>query len=220
MTVALSKGTRGDILALLREQGEQTVAGLSRALGIAAPALRRHLDILAGEGLVTYRTVKQATGRPYFAYRLTEAAQESPAAGYARLLERLLEDAASLPADDGRRMLLDTLLERLTEHLTDDYRGKVRGRTLEERARSLTEALRAEGLLDRWEQREDGIHLYNTACPHRRAALAAHDLCASEQRAIASLLGQPVEQVGRMVDGAGCCEYVIRPRPEGLIEIQ
>jgi predicted ArsR family transcriptional regulator len=207
------KGTRTEIVELLRRHGELTVTALCAELGIAAPALRRHLDILTAEGMVAYRTVKQAAGRPYFAYRLTEQAQETASTGYARLLERLIVDAAALPAGDGSdRAMLDLLLDRLSDHLAEDYRTRVHGETLEERVRSLTDALRSEGILDQWERREDGIHLYNVACPHRRAALATHEVCGSERRAIAKLLGEDVDQVGRMVDGQSCCEYVVRPR--------
>ena len=204
-------GTRTQIVELLRQRGELSVAELSEALDIGGPALRRHLDILAGEGTVAYRAVKQPAGRPYFAYRLTEQAKES-AAGYARLLERLIEDAAAIPATDGRPVL-DMLLERMTAHLADDYRARVHGETLPERVQALTQALRAEGILEGWEQRDDGIHLYNSTCPHRRAALAAHDLCDSERRAIALLLGEDVDQLSRAVEGR-CCEYVVRPRSE------
>lgn len=205
------KGTRAQIVELLRRQRELSIAELAEALDIAAPAVRRHLEILAGEGLVEYRSVKQPTGRPYFAYRLTERARESSATGYARLLERLLQDAATMP-DAAGRALLDTLLERMSEHLAADYRARVRGETLEERVTSLIDALRAEGILESWESREDGIHLYNGDCPYRRAAMAAHEVCGSERRAISLLLGEEVEQIGRMVEGAPCCEYVIRPR--------
>ena len=209
------KGTRGQIVELLRQRGELSVAALCAALDIAAPALRRHLDILTAEGLVAHRAVKQPTGRPYFGYRLTEQAQEAAATGYARLLERLLQDAAAMPAGDGGRPLLDALLERMSEHLAEDYRSRVRGETLEERVRSLTEALGAEGILEDWETREDGIHLFTKTCPYRRAAMAAHELCGSERRAIARLLGEEVDQVGRLVDGHPCCEYVVRPQAAG-----
>jgi predicted ArsR family transcriptional regulator len=213
------KGTRAQIVELLRQRGEMSVAELAEALDIAPPALRRHLDILAAEGLVAYRAVKQHTGRPYFAYRLTEQAQEAAATGYARLLERLIRDAAAMPAGDGRRAMLEALLDRLAEHLAEDYRTRVTGTTLEERVRSLTEALRAEGIVERYETREDGFHLYTSACPHRRAALAAHALCGSERRAIALMLGEEVDQVARLVDGGPCCEYVVRPRDDSALVV-
>ncbi len=206
------KGTRDRIVDLLRRHGELPVARLAQELEIAPPALRRHLEILTGEGLVEHRAVKQQTGRPYFAYRLTEQAKEPPAAGYARLLERLIQDAAAMPAGDGQRVLLEALFDRLSQHLAEDYRGRVWGDTIEERVRSLIDAMREEGILDGWEQRRDGsIVLFNTTCPHRRAALAASELCDSERRAISALLGEDVQQTGRMVEGAACCEYVVRP---------
>ena len=217
------KGTRAQITDLLRRRQEMTIAELCDALSIASPAVRRHLDILAAEGMVAYRTVKQPTGRPYFSYRLTEQAQDAAATGHVRLLTRLLEEAAALPAGDGSdRAVLDLLLERLSDHLAEGYRARVHGATLEERVRSLTEALRAEGILDQWEKREDGIHLYNATCPHRRAALASHEVCSSERRVIERLLGESVDQVGRMVDGQPCCEYVVRPggRDRQLISIE
>ena len=215
------KGTRDQIVETLRRHGELSIAGLTREIDIAAPAMRRHLDILTAEGMVESRTVRQHTGRPYFAYRLTEQALESPAKGYARLLERLLRDAAASPAGEGKQALLDILLDRMSDHLAEDYRAKVQGTTLEEKVASLIGALRAEGILDQWEYRDDGIHLFNTACPHRRAALVAHELCSSERRAIAKLLGEEVDQVGRMVDGDGCCEYVVRrPAQQELVTIE
>ena len=208
------KGTRGEIVALLRQRGESTVAELAEQVGIAPAALRRHLEILIGEGTVEYRAVKQPTGRPYFAYRLTERAREAAANGYPRLLERLVTEVAALgreetAAKDGRD-LLETVFGHMSDHLADDYRDRVRGATLEERVDSLTDALRDEGIVERWEKREDGYHLSTSGCPHRRAALIAHGLCSSEARAIASLLGAEVELVGSVVDGAPHCEYLVK----------
>ncbi|MER3420724.1 MAG: hypothetical protein C4290_09470 [Chloroflexota bacterium] len=64
------KETRERIVELLRRHGELSVAELSRQLDIAAPAVRRHLDILVAEGMVAYRPVKRPLGRPYFGHRL------------------------------------------------------------------------------------------------------------------------------------------------------
>lgn len=208
------KGTRAEIVRLLGERGEATVAELTEALGIAAAALRRHLEILGAEGTVEYRSVRQATGRPYFAYRLTEAAREAAAKGYPRLLERLVLELGALGAADTAGKdghdLLETVFSRMSAHMAADYAAKVHGETLGERVASLTEALRDEGIVERWEQREDGFHLQTTICPHRRAARATPALCSSEREAIALLLGTDVEQTARLVDGANCCDFVVR----------
>jgi predicted ArsR family transcriptional regulator len=208
------KDTREQVVELLRQHGELTVAELPEKLGIAPPAVRRHLDILAGEALVDYRTVRQHTGRPYFAYSLTERAKERDSTGYPRLIERLLREVSALDDGASGHRLLETVLERMSEHLADEHRGQVRGATLEERAASLVQALASEGLLDSVEVREDGLHLINSICPYRRAALTNSALCRSEQHTIALLLGTEVDQVSRIADGRPRCEYIVcGPRP-------
>jgi len=208
------KGTRGEIVELLRARGECTVAALAEAVGIAPAALRRHLEILAGEGMVEYRTVKQATGRPFYAYRLTEQAREIAAANYPRILERLVTEMVALgtaeTADKDGHAILDTVFGHMADQLAADYRDRVHGDSMEERVSSLTLALRDEGIVERWEKRADGFHLTTSGCPHTRAARAAHSLCASEAQAISLLLGTEVEQLGRVVDGAACCEYLVK----------
>ncbi len=207
------RGTRDLVLDLLRQHGEMTIAELSLQLGIAAPAARRHLDILASEALVDYRSVRQHTGRPYFAYQLTDMARERTSNGYPRLVERLLREVSALDDDGAGRRLLEILLERMSDLIAAEHRSQISGDTLEERAASLVAAMADEGILDDFEIREDGIHLINTSCPHRRAALTSSELCRSEQRAFASLLGTPVEQLSRIVDGKPRCEYIISAAP-------
>jgi predicted ArsR family transcriptional regulator len=205
------KGTRGQIIELLRRQGEMTVHSLMEHLELAPAALRRHLDILAGEGTVEFRAVKQATGRPHYLYRLTEAARERLSTGYPRLTERLIEEAALLPSRAGRRVpLIDTLFNGISDRLVADHKSQVRGANLRDRVDSLTEALRGEGILEDWTKQADGYHLYNGSCPYHRAARASSGRCCdSERRAIALLLDTEVEQVGRIAEGGACCEYIV-----------
>ncbi|MHB8576918.1 MAG: helix-turn-helix transcriptional regulator [Dehalococcoidia bacterium] len=214
------KGTRELALDLLRQRGELTVAELAQVLEIAAPAVRRHLDILASEGLVDYRTVKQHTGRPYFVYFPTERARERESTGYSRLVERLLREVSAL--DDGAgtgHRLLETVLDRMSEHLAEEHRGKIHGATLVERVASLVSTLSVEGVLDDFEIHEDGVHLVNSTCPYRRAAIANPALCHSEARAITMLLGTEVEQMSRIADGQHRCEYVVCSTRPGAVPV-
>jgi len=208
------KSTRDQLLELLRQRDELTVTELAAGLGIAAPAVRRHLDILAGEALVDYRAVKQHTGRPHFVYYRTERARERESTGYPRLLERLLHELDTLGEDDSEgRKLAELLLERMSDHLADEHRDQITGDTLEERVASLTAALHEEGILDEFETREDGVHMINLSCPYRRAALANTALCQAEQRTISLLLDEDVRQIGRIADGQPRCEYVVSAAP-------
>jgi predicted ArsR family transcriptional regulator len=205
------KGTRGEIVELLRRHGELTVHGLMELLSLAPAALRRHLDILVGEGTVEFRAVKQATGRPHFVYRLTEAAYERLSTGYPRLMERLIEEAAALPARSQKgNVVLDTLFAGVSDRLVAEHRLQVRGQTMQERVDSVTTALREEGILEEWSKQADGYHLYNGNCPYHSAARASSGrCCASERRAIALLLDADVEQVGRITEGGPVCEYIV-----------
>ncbi|HTE84361.1 MAG TPA: ArsR family transcriptional regulator, partial [Dehalococcoidia bacterium] len=135
------KGSRGEIVDLLRRHGEMTIHGLMERLSLAPAALRRHLDILVGEGTVDFRAVKQATGRPHYAYRLTEAAHERLSTGYPRLMERLIEEAAALPSQSRKgNVLLDTLFAGVSDRLVAEHKFQVRGHTIQDRVDSVTAA--------------------------------------------------------------------------------
>lgn len=207
------KGTRGEIVELLQRYGELTVQGLIEHLSLAPAALRRHLDILVGDGTIDFRAVKQAMGRPHYVYHLTDRARERLSTGYPRLMERMIEEVAELSSrsDDGHG-LLDTLFAGIADRLVADHRPQVRGRTMQDRVVSVTAALREEGILEGWSKKDDGYHLYNGSCPYHGAARASSGLCcASERRAIALLLDTDVEQVGRIADGGSVCEYIVHP---------
>lgn len=207
------KGSRDEIVDLLRRHGEMTVQGLVEQLSLAPAALRRHLDILVGEGTVDFHAVKQATGRPHYVYRLTEAAYERLSTGYPRLMERFIEEAATLPGRSRKGdVLLDTLFAGISDRLVAEHKYQVRGQTIQDRVDSVTSALREEGILEDWSEQPDGYHLYNGNCPYHRAARASSGrCCASERRAIALLLDAEVEQIGRIAEGGPVCEYIVRP---------
>jgi predicted ArsR family transcriptional regulator len=50
----------------------------------------------------------------------------------------------------------------------------------------------------------------NTTCPYRKAAEASPAPCHADHRAVQLLVGAPVDQVTRMVEGHSVCEYVVR----------
>ncbi|HET6614990.1 MAG TPA: hypothetical protein VFH62_03805, partial [Dehalococcoidia bacterium] len=47
-------------------------------------------------------------------------------------------------------------------------------------------------------------------CPYRKAAEASQAPCHADHRTVELLIGAPVEQVSRMVEGHVMCEYVVR----------
>ncbi len=90
------------------------------------------------------------------------------------------------------------------------HRPQVTGATLGERVAETSVALKDEGIVDHWRKDDDGFHLMNTTCPYRKAAEASDAPCHADHKVVESLIGVPVEQVSRMVDGHHMCEYVVR----------
>jgi len=210
------QGTRERILEFVVEQREVRVEDLADSLEITPAAVRRHLDHLRADGLLDARAVKQATGRPYYAYFATEKATQSVPPAYADLLERMLRGLGE--QDDA----IAAVMTSVAESLASKHRHEVSGLSQEELAAQVTTSLRSEGILETWRTEEDGIHLVNGRCPYHKAAEISTLPCESDRKAIELLLGQEVEQLNRIVDGAPCCEYLLRavPAQPQIIEVR
>ena len=120
---------------------------------------------------------------------------------------------AAMPVEEGAAsgaQVLEQVLAGVAEDVAGAYRPMVTGATVGERVAETSEALKGEGIVDHWRKDEDGYHLMNTACPYRKAAEASDAPCHADRRTVELLVGAPVAQVSRMVDGSHQCEYVVR----------
>src|SRR5690349_19203126 len=112
-------GTREQVLHFIVTNREARVEALAGSLGISIPAVRRHLDHLRAEGMVDVRSVKQATGRPYYAYVATDAALGALPASYADLLGRMLHGL------DERQDVISTVMTSVAESLASRHRDEI-----------------------------------------------------------------------------------------------
>jgi len=209
------QGTRERILESIVAHREVRVEDLAEELAITPAAIRRHLDHLRADGLIDARTVRQATGRPFYQYFATEKATQTVPPAYADLLERMLRGLGERE-DVGARVMAS-----VAESLASKHRDELSGVLPEELVAAVTQSLRSEGILESWRAEADGIHLVNSTCPYHKAAEISTLPCESDRKAIELLLGQDVEQLNRIVDGASCCEYLVRGATAGpqIIEI-
>ena len=210
------QGTRERILEHVIERRDARVEDLATELGITTAAVRRHLDHLRADGLVDVKAVKQSTGRPYYAYFATEKATQTVPPAYADLLERMLRGVGESVAVNS------AVVGSVAESLASKHRHEVSGLADDELVAQVTVSLRSEGILEEWREEADGIHLVNGRCPYHMAAMISKLPCESDRKAIELLLGHEVEQLNRIVDGASCCEYLVRAQaaqPQ-IIEIQ
>jgi predicted ArsR family transcriptional regulator len=205
--------TRERVLNLVIEWREARVEDLAAELGITPAAVRRHLDNLRADGFVDVRSVKQATGRPYYAYHPTERAVESEAT--AELLARMLQTLGE--RDD----VVVAVSAGIAQSLASKHQRDVAGAAPVERIVQVTESLRHEGILETWRESDDGFHLINGSCPYRKAAEISKLPCESDRMAIQLLLGENVEQLNRIVDGSPICEYLVRAErgPQTTVEV-
>ncbi len=205
------QGTRERILEYIVRHREVRVEELAEALQITPAGVRRHLDHLRADGLVKVKTVKQATGRPYYAYQATgDAIQPIPQA-YAGLLERMLRSLGE------RDEVVSEVMTSVAESLAEKHRDQIDADETdpEKLVVSVTESLKEDGILESWHAEADGYHLVNHACPYLRAAEISSLPCESERKAIELLLGLNVEQLNRIVDGSPVCEYLVHTARSG-----
>lgn len=206
--------TRDELVRLLAERGECSVAELAAAIGVSTGSVRRHLDLLVAEGMLVSRLERQARGRPSARYALSAQAEEHTSAEhYQRLLARLSPALQSLPAEiEGRSGadLVDRMFDQVAHAVADEHRAQVNGRTLPERVTQTLRVLSAEGILHDVEDAGDFFRLRNSGCPFRSTAAETHACCSADRRAIELLLGVPVEQVTTVAAGGHECEYLVR----------
>lgn len=203
---SVMKSTRDQMRDLLSSRGEATVGEIAGALGLNQANIRRHLEVMRAAGLVDVGIQRHEVGRPAYVYRLTERAEEQ-SAHYPRLVNRIVRQIAALPAGSE---LLETLFDGVADDIAGAHRPAVSGATVAERVAQTSEALKDEGIVDHWRRDDDGYHLMNTACPYRKAAEASDAPCHADHKTVQMLVGAPVEQISRMVDGQAMCEYVVR----------
>lgn len=209
--VSSLEGTRLKILAIIQKRGSASVYQIARETGLAPGTLRRHLDILRRDRLVSVDQVRKKAGRPGFVYSLTEEGQESNYRDYQKLLTLVLNEVASLIPTDlvgkGGEELLQFLIARISDRVSGPYAEPGRS-TPEERLAKLEQALTAGGFSPEiiQEDRQVRIRLFN--CPFRAAALSQKLVCYFDQRLMANILGvEPVRQ-STIHTGHTCCVYL------------
>jgi predicted ArsR family transcriptional regulator len=204
--------TRQTILEILRRRKQATIEDLTHLLGLAPATIRRHLDILMRDSLVSVGQVRRVTGRPHYVFSLTEAGEDLFPKSYIRLTNRLIEEIVSLDTEETRgrsgRELAELVFEKMAERMAQTYASRVTGATLEERLEEVVSLLSGEGMIFEWRPGEGGHYLLGHGCPCRRVADAHTQMCSHDQRLLATLLRAEVEPMeAATVDEETYCAY-------------
>ena len=204
-------GTRLRILQILQRNSTETVDGLSRAIGLASATVRRHLDILQRDGLVSFAEVRKKTGRPQHSFHLTDQGQEALPKGYDRMLGLIIGQLALLTSEDtksrnGGQILL-MVFQQLSEQVSREHAAEVDGKDLEHRLHALMRLLQREKFSPEAEIIDGMLRIKLLNCPFRSTALQNNAVCAYDSTLISAVLNMDVRRCECIQDGHSCCTY-------------
>lgn len=225
-TVPVPSDPQTVVAGLVSRHGPVTATALADLLSVTPAAVRRHLDALTADGLVSSRPVADAgprgRGRPARAFVLTGAGQDR--FGGERHTPGRDDLAVSalhfLDRSAGRGAVAAFARERAA-----DLRARVApavqaaGPRLADRTTALARALDAEGFAASTRPAATGTQVCQGQCPVHRAAADFPELCEAELAAFADVLGAPVQRLSTMAGGAHVCTthvtdpVQLRPRP-------
>ncbi|MDA2983761.1 MAG: helix-turn-helix domain-containing protein [Actinomycetota bacterium] len=206
--VGLLGVSRAAIVDHLHRSGAQPVAALAVHLGISEVATRRHLGVLAEDGLVEEREPRASGGRPAACFALTDRAARLFPQSYDRFANELLDFLTAEHGRDGLLAFLRWRVDREVGALTD----AVQGGTLEERVVRLAEALTSAGFVadvvrDDTPNALPTLQLIQHHCVIEGVAREHPEICSYEAAAFSRALGTDVQLSRRetIADGSPAC---------------
>ena len=175
--------TRDRVTQLLLERGPSTAAALSEALGLSAPAVRRHLEALAAEGAVAEREARplpgRGRGRPARVFTLTDAGRESFPHAYDDLAVAALRFLRASGGEQAVEAFAAARVAGLEARLRIATSGAA---TAEDKARAVAATLTADGYAATAAPGPSGVQLCQHHCPVVHVAAEFPQLCEAETR--------------------------------------
>ena len=211
--------TREQILNLI-ESEELSAIEIAESLNLSAGAVRRHLDLLVADQLITSHiprqdnTRKAARGRPTSVFRLSDTSEMLKSAmDYRRLLGRIARALESftdieVSGKDGTE-ILELVSERLADLVAADYAPNMRAKTFEAKLVEVVSLLSEEGILRSIRTDKNGFILSTPSCPIKTLSRTTGAICEADRRSIELLIGTNVQQISTIAAGSHSCEYLI-----------
>ncbi len=211
----LRDGTRDAVARLILERGPLSAAALAAELELSAAAIRRHLDALVGEGMLTESrprpSAHRGRGRPARVYALTDAGQ----ADFPHAYDDLATTALRYLRDTGGEQAVVAFAEHRADTLAQALGPKVTQRTSTAvRASALAAALTANGYAATTENASAGVQICQHHCPVAHVATEFPQLCEAETRAFEKVLGTYVQRLATIAHGDGVCTTYVPAPPQ------
>jgi predicted ArsR family transcriptional regulator len=210
------RGTRERVCREILQRGPITASDLAATLGLTAAGVRRHLDALTAQHLVSTWTGAEGAprrrGRPARRFVLTDAGHAAMSTAYDDLAAQLLEFLAATAGAEAVREFAAVRAGRLAAR----YRSAVTaaGADPHQRADALAQALSVDGYAASVRSLDDG-HVAEHAsagkqlcqghCPVQQVATQFPQLCEAETQAFSDLLGVHVQRLATLAHGEHVC---------------
>ncbi len=195
--------TRRRIVKLLRKRGGQTVAQLTKAMGLTRAAVMSHLAALQAEGFVKRGELRPGIRRPSTVYVLTPAADDLFPKGYSDFAALMLDEVAHEGTD-----ILNRMLRGVGDRWIARDRPRVEGFRGHERIARAKEILAERGFMPELERADTGFTLREHNCPVMRLAVIHPQVCVMVHRWLEALFGTSLKRVQCMRDGYPFSAYV------------
>ena len=198
--------TRKQIIMLLKRNSQQSVAQLSKHMGITPMAVRQHLMSLEKRGIISYKPKKSGIGRPVFLYSLTDKARDIFPKSYIGFIKDML----SIVEEEGGRKNVEKIFMQMKDRtLNGKYRSLMGKKDLEEKVNALVSMLDAEGRMVELEVNKDAFSIKQFNCLLHGIAEDYPEVCKYELQMYQDLLGKDLKRIGCQADGELACVYVL-----------
>ncbi|WP_462186237.1 helix-turn-helix transcriptional regulator, partial [Frankia sp. CcWB2] len=197
--------TRDRVVRLLLEGGSATAAELSRQLGVSPAAIRRHLDAMVADGIITPTESRsrgpRGRGRPARRYALTEAGHHAGPSAYSDLAAGALRFLAEVGGASAVTQFADTRAVDLERRV----REAVVAAEPADRPAVLAEAMTAAGYTASVSALPTGLQICQHHCPVQFVAERFPALCDAETAVLARVLDTHVQRLATIAHGDGVC---------------
>jgi len=198
--------SKQEILRLLLKHEKLKSQTLAELLKVSPQAVRRHLNDLESEGLVTHTVETGGMGRPQYIYSLTKLGKKQFPEGYDRFAVNFL---TTMVESVGREQVQRVLAEQWQKK-AEYYRQRLGGGPLAQQIAQLAQLRQAEGYITEWYAKEQDFIYTEYNCAIASVAESFPVICGHELAMFSAIFQRPVERTHWLVGGEHHCGYLIK----------
>ena len=203
--------TRDQVARTILEGGPASAVDLAEKLSITPTGIRRHLDSLISEGVLTAREpyqgrVVRGRGRPSKVFVMTDSGREKFEHSYDDLAVAALKFMAS---KSGSHLVDEFAQSRANEFVRKGEQIKSSSKSVSEKSKALAKLLTKEGYSATTDKMGNGEEICQHHCPIAHVASEFPQLCEAETAAFSAILGTHVQRLATIAHGDGVCTTFI-----------